>query len=439
MQPQHPKRRANGMARCAFALAVTLLVHGMAIGHDPRLDLPAPQSAAEAWNVLAESIANVNTLLENGQLADVVYQLANTTAPLRVLEKEATTQPDRDRKVTAIKELLTRGFTVVNKTRETSGALAQSRTAWNQYENLFKTLQSYYPPELLAAKVYICPMHPTDRHLRADDRCSICGMSLVRRHIPASTVYEKPGEPSMKIIPASSPLQAGQKNTLRFRMLKADGSPVVLSDLVEMHTQKIHLLINDATLSDYHHEHPTPTATPGEYEFSFIPRHQGPYRLWADVVPAATGIQEYVMADLPSATHSAAALDRTTTLAANVGQHHYVLNLPADGKPIREGQTVIGTVTILQADGTPFKNLEPIMGAFAHIVGFHEDLKTVIHIHPWAQEPKTSADRGGPSFTFKLFAAQRGYMKLYVQVQIDGVSQFAPFGIEVLAPESASN
>ena len=63
---------------------------------------------------------------------------------------------------------------------------------------------------------------------------------------------------------------------------------MTLGDLIEVHTQKIHLLINDASLTDYHHEHPKPTDMPGEYAFAFTPSNPGPYRIWADVVPAST-------------------------------------------------------------------------------------------------------------------------------------------------------
>jgi hypothetical protein len=422
------------MRRYVLLLLSVLLLPHFAAAHDPRLDLPAPESTAEAWNVLTESIGNVDALLTSGQLSDVVFQLANTTAPLRLLEKDAAAPGDGEKKIAAINELLASGFNVVEKSREKSDALKQTKASWEAYKVLYSKLQSFYAPALLAAKVYICPMHPADRHLAADDRCSICGMSLIRRHIPASTVYEKPGEPSIKIVPIAAPLQVGHSNTIRFRMLKSDGSPVLLSDLVEMHTRKIHLLINDMSLSDYHHEHPTPTDLPGEYQFSFVPRNKGPYRVWADVVPAATSIQEYVMADLAAPIEAPSLVDRTTSLTAQVEGQRYALTFLSDGKPIRQGQTVIGQVTVAQSDGTPFKNLEPVMGAFAHIVGFHEDHKTILHIHPWGQEPKTLQDRGGPSFTFKLFAAKQGFMKLYVQVQIEGVSKFAPFGIEVLPP-----
>jgi hypothetical protein len=300
-----------------------------------------------------------------------------------------------------------------------------------------KDLESRYPPELLKAQVYICPMHPLDRHLKADEKCSICGMSLIRRRLPASGVYEKPGTPTMKLDAVCSPLVVGQFAEVTLHLRKNDGSPVALDDLLEMHTKKIHLLINDLNLGDYHHEHPTPTGVPGEYRFAFTPEKPGPYRIWADVVPAANSIQEYVTTDLPAAGESSGDIDRHPSTTAKVNDRKYDLMLN-NGKPFHAGQTVIGTISITDADGQPCKSLEPVMGAFAHVVGFNEDRKTVLHIHPYGKEPTSATERAGPAFAFKFYAPTPGFYRLYGQVQIDGVSQFAPFGVIVLPRETST-
>jgi len=75
--------------------------------------------------------------------------------------------------------------------------------------------------------------------------------------------------------------------------------------------------------------------------------------------------------------------------------------------------------------------LEPVMGAYAHIVGFYEDRQTVLHIHPEGEEPKSADERGGPTFGFRFYAPKPGFIRLYVQVQVDGKQVFAPFGTMV--------
>ena len=67
-------------------------------------------------------------------------------------------------------------------------------------------LESHYPPETVHTAIFICPMHPLDRHLKPEEKCTLCRMALARRHIPASGVWEKPGEPSIKMTVLSNPL-----------------------------------------------------------------------------------------------------------------------------------------------------------------------------------------------------------------------------------------
>jgi hypothetical protein len=72
-------------------------------------------------------------------------------------------------------------------------------------------------------------------------------------------------------------------------------------------------------------------------------------------------------------------------------------------------------------------------------VGFNEDLSTVVHIHPYSKAPSGPADRAGPVFAFKFYAPKAGFYRVYGQVQIDGVSQFPPFGVTVLPAVSPAS
>jgi len=404
---------------------------GVAAGHNIPSQLPDPQSPGEAWNVIEASAANIDQLLAENLLRDVTFQIANSDGSLKYLGSHS----DESRVQSLTRQMLADGSDLIGEIRDPKSSPDSVRSDWQKYRKELGELEKFYQPELLRTEVFICPMHPLDRHLKADEKCSVCGMPLIRRHLPASAVYEKPGEPTMKLNVVCSPLVVGRRAEMKIHLSTANGKPVLLDDLLEMHTKKIHLLINDRSLGDYHHEHPVPTGVPGEYAFSFTPEKPGPYRVWADVVPAATSIQEYVVADIPAVTEPAALKDRMTVSTAIVHGRTYVLKLNTGGKPIHAGQTVIGTIAVADADGKPFVALEPVMGAFAHIVGFNEDLKTVLHIHPYSKEPANPADRAGPVFAFKFYAPVAGFYRLYGQVQIDGVSQFPPFGVTVLPAE----
>jgi hypothetical protein len=428
--------------RCSFRsfwVGFTLLtvVIPSVFAHDPRLELPDPKSVPEAWNVIVESTNNAQQLIDLGQWPDVAFQLANTSPALRLLEARAGEMGgDKDSLIKLSQRLLHTGFDVVLASRESDHGAEKAAAKWREYQAVLAELKARYPADVVASPAFICPMHPKDVHTASSEKCSICRMSLVRRHIPASDVYERPGEPSIKMTIVAPALEVGKACDVKIQLRRAsDSTPVVLRDLIEMHTRKIHLLINDRSLSDYHHEHPTPTGVAGEYAFSFTPERPGPYRVWADVVPASTGIQEYVIADIAAATTPLPLDDKETVSTAFVNGRRYDLALQTGGKPVRAGEVINGTLTVTAADGQPFKKLEPVMAAYAHIVGFSEDGHTVLHIHPLGDEPNRDDLRGGPTLAFRFYAPEPGFIRLYGQVQVDGISQFPAFGVPVLPAE----
>jgi hypothetical protein len=432
-------RDVIGCRLLAGILLLFVFLDANTFAHNVPVQLPPPLSVPEAWNVIEESSANVDKLLDEKLPGDVPFQIINQSAAVQYLSVHADQSSKPADIAPLTRQLIAADIRAVLATQPaavhaavSSDSIAKVKTAWADERKAMKSLELLYSPQTVQAQVYICPMHPDDRHLDPNGHCSICGMSLVRRHLPASSVYEAPGQPTMKITVEPAPLKVGRRADFKFRLTRADGSPVTMDDLIEMHTKKIHLLINDRSLSDYHHEHPIPTGTPGEYAFSFTPTRPGPYRAWADVIPAATGIQEYVIADLPAQTIGLPLTDRETRFTAIVNRRTYVLNLNTGGKPVSAGRAVIGTIAVTGSDGKPFTQLEPIMGAFAHIVGFFDDGKTVLHIHPYSKAPTGPADRDGPAFAFKFYAPRPGFLRLYGQVQIDGKSQFPAFGVTVL-------
>ncbi len=198
------------------------------------------------------------------------------------------------------------------------------------------------------------------------------------------------------------------------------------ADLKEAHTRKLHLLVVDPSLSDYHHIHPVP-AKNGKWTFDFTPKINGRYRIWADVLPIATNKQEYVMADLGIPSGKKTKINKTTNMVSKINDYTFTLAL--DDEP-KAGQAVMGSITISK-DGKSFNQLEPVMGAFAHVVGFSEDYESILHIHPMGREPTSNTERGGPKLEFHIEPKKAGFIKLFAQVKIDGKEVFAPFGVIV--------
>ncbi|NDC57199.1 MAG: hypothetical protein EBZ69_10435 [Alphaproteobacteria bacterium] len=145
------------------------------------------------------------------------------------------------------------------------------------------------------------------------------------------------------------------------------------------------------------------------------------------MIPVATDKQEYVQTDMGTPAKEKASIDKATSMMATVDGYTFTLAL--DGEP-KAGSPVMGNVTVTK-DGQPFTGLEPVMGAFAHVVGFTEDYNSVLHVHPMGKEPTNDAERGGPKLEFHIEPEKAGFVKLFTQVRIGGKDIFAPFGITV--------
>ncbi len=294
-----------------------------------------------------------------------------------------------------------------------------------------------------AAVVYVCPMHP-DVTSTQPGKCPKCGMTMVARkvedkddsmamdHDMMMMPHAQDAVATSKLaIITSEPPAPGKAVIALAKLTKPDGSPLTFADLELAHTKRIHLLVIDESLGDYRHEHPRETANPGEFAFPFAPKHGGKYTVWADLLPTATGTQEYAKAEItvPGAPAPLASELNTTS---TVDGYRFDLSTE-NNQPLRAGAATLVTVKVTGPDGKPANDLEPIMAAFAHGVAFPADLSTVTHVHPMGKEPEKPEDRGGPDLSFHLLPASAGFLRFYVQVQIggEGHDKYASFGLNV--------
>lgn len=242
-----------------------------------------------------------------------------------------------------------------------------------------------------------------------------------------SSVAPKAGSELKKGAPVEMVLTLKQKN---------GGQPVSYEDLIEIHTERIHLLIADPSLEDYQHVHPVKTDKPGEFDFTFAPAKSGKYLFYSDLLPEKTNAQEYSVAELevPGAADPVVRRDNREFTV-----NGYKFLLAFDDAKLVQGKSNRATLKVVGPDDKPFAQLEPVMGAYAHMVGFSEDRKHVLHVHPQGKEPETADERGGPELSFYVNLPQPGYLVLYSQVQIDGKDVFAPFGLDVEPREIPNN
>jgi hypothetical protein len=305
-----------------------------------------------------------------------------------------------------------------------------ARAAAERAQGLWPEIKSLYPREALQIlpPLWSCPMHQELMEAAAGN-CPICGMPLEPIYVTQPQLTQAPIIRAE--IVADSPLKVGKRADLRIRLFFIDNDqPVRLSDLEEAHTRKIHLLISDITETDYHHEHPEPVAE-GEYAFSFIPQRPDTYRVWADLLPVRTRVQQYSVADIPSSTPRQGKMAENEPENRHAEIDGYKFDLSFEKELIHERDTVAGKLRVTQPDGQPCNKLGVVMGAFGHFVGFGDDFSTVLHLHPVGPLITDSEARGGPELPFYFRSNKAGLFRLYAQVKIDGKDFFPRFVLRV--------
>jgi Heavy metal binding domain len=397
---------------------------------------PQPPPIVKAWGILFQVMECFEEYVASKALSSIHNDdaLSNSAVSILLNEKQKNLPPQNEEADVALLAF-TREVAALHAAGDAFDQ-SGSEAELEKVRSAFAAMQNFYSREVLEAartlaNRFRCPMHP-EVIGKKNDLCPKCGMPLDTLARLSPFVLPEGATPA-KIIKASvntdEPLQVGMKAQAHLYLTTLLGQPVLPTDLREVHTQRIHLLIVDQSLSDYHHEHPEPGQTTGEYIFSFTPQKPGPYRVWANVQPYLTGIQEYAAAEITAPTTGEELTDTAENLTASVDRLRYKLSFGA--QPIKAGEPVAGKLRITREDGTPVRELEPVMDAFAHLVAFHADGKTILHIHPKGIRRLTSNDRGGPELEFQFYSPKPGFFRMFAQIQLGGEQKFAPFGLIV--------
>lgn len=400
-----------------FALGIlhpVLADSGHSHGTSSSTSKPAPDAPAGNYSSIGQAWSDVKSVAEScgkaisaGNLKPIHEETEKADAAIKYLQNAGGVQdPEKKpRAEAALKQLLSLSGDL--HAAADANDVPKSAQVLKKFEGVMKLIEIQYPAEALQTPSGMGAMdHGDDHHMET--------AAVATTQVSVTT---------------ENPLTVGKKASVTVKLIKPDGTPMLLSDLKEAHTEKIHLLINDLSLGDYHHEHPTATATPGEYQFTFTPSKSGPYRVWADLVPVATGAQEYAVADIAASTESEPISNRKPNTSVEVDGLKYEITF--ENPSLKAGEATLGKLRITTPDGKVYTQLEPVMGAYSHIVGFSEDLKSIAHIHPMGTEPSKPTDRGSGELEFHLLPAKAGLMRLYAQVRINGQDKFAPFTLEI--------
>jgi len=212
-------------------------------------------------------------------------------------------------------------------------------------------------------------------------------------------------------------------------MRTASGKPIAPEDLLVTHTRKLHLLAVDPTLSDYQHIHPEPGRRAGEWVFTLEPQRAGLYRVFADFTPAATSRGLYGVAEF-TVPGSVPVVTRIPNTTWQGGGFNFELVVP----PVFRAGQPADLVFRVQSQGAVKQPvpLQPVMGAFAHIVAFDEARSGFAHLHPRETDLAKPPDALRPELNFRVTIPAPGRYAIWAQVNLGGTEVFAPFWVDVM-------
>lgn len=206
------------------------------------------------------------------------------------------------------------------------------------------------------------------------------------------------------------------------------GRGIAYEDIVVSHTERIHLMAVDPSLTDYQHLHPQPTGVPGHYQFELTPSKSGSYNVYLDFISLHS--QRRVLAKTEfSVTGEPDAPRIVKNTSANVDGYAFKLQTPAQGS-FPAGEESQLELKLLQKEGSAAE-FGLVMGAYAHLVVFDAEGRGFAHLHP--QNPFIEEqDSGNPDLRFSFFPGDPGMYRLWAQLMIDGEERFVPFDLEVV-------
>ncbi len=216
-------------------------------------------------------------------------------------------------------------------------------------------------------------------------------------------------------------LSENKDNDIKFFIEDNKNNIITNESLQMVHTEPVHVLILSSNLNDYHHVHPA-ISKDGEYNFEYTPKEKCNYNMWADIT-TQDDKQHYLPTELGTNNPNCSdEIDRTVSTATN--QDGYQFTLTADNKIMEDSMSMV-TIAITK-DNKIVENLLPIMGASAHLVGMFPDNNKLIHIHPMNKDGDMSGE-----LKFHIQPEDKGFLKLYLQVNITGEDIYIPFGLDV--------
>jgi hypothetical protein len=255
---------------------------------------------------------------------------------------------------------------------------------------------------------FSCPMHPD---VRSDSGgvCPICGMKLVP--MPPARFGSYP------VDLRATPTLAG----VRLRLAVTDPSTHAIVRRFEIvHESLMHLFVVSEGLDFFAHEHPLQQRD-GVFMLDVRLPQRGPYMAIAEFLPRGATPQTFQQSFTTGESfvrHPVPAPDAAVKTIDG-------MRVSVDASLLKGGEAGKLTFRIDDAvSGSPVSDLEPYLGASAHLLIVSADLTEAIQADP-------TSDEKGPVLTFEPVIPRGGRYKLWLQVQRRGVVSTAAFVVDV--------
>ncbi|NBB80519.1 MAG: hypothetical protein GVY36_13930 [Verrucomicrobia bacterium] len=239
--------------------------------------------------------------------------------------------------------------------------------------------------------------------------------------------------PVQATLETAEPLRPGEMADVSLTLKTRGGMTIAPHELAVTHTKKMHVMLIDPSLEDYHHLHPQPDGIDGRYLFDFEPKRPGNYQVFTEIVPARSRRQAIAVSEL-EVPGEPGELRFDRSVKSVVGGLHFELeSIP---ETLRTGRDYRFELYVNDASGAPAP-LEMVMGAKGHMVAFDAARKGFAHMHPidTIASARTAGlslgDDRGESLDFMFNVPNPGWYRLFAQIQIDGEAVFGRFDLKV--------
>lgn len=230
-----------------------------------------------------------------------------------------------------------------------------------------------------------------------------------------------------------APLQLGASAQVELNLETKGGMSIAPHELAVTHTEKMHVMVIDPSLEDYHHVHPKAVGIDGIYQFDFTPTRAGNYRVFTEIVPQRSRSQAIALSELEVAGEAGVAAFAHSTESVVDGVRFELEGLPTEIKTNRDYRLEL---KVAGAAGAPIA-LETVMGAKGHMVAFDAAGKGFAHMHPVDSVASArtaglgTASKTSTDLAFLFNVPNPGWYRVFAQIQVDGQDVFGRFDLQV--------